>query len=792
MNVKKLFLLLALTASSFMGNLNAQNRMVRILQNGNVVQSYPVEQIDSIVIDEVMDAPTGLVASVEGRSVVLTWNAVPDATFDVCRSADDKVYTTLAVNVNTNRYVDNAPIAGTNYYKVKAKAGGHESSLSETPAIVTMTTSEQESGIYLGVMSFNQALYTQPIALLNQQTKTTYEDFIEGMTMKNGTVLCYSVDQAINALQSVSLPADLSTVALVTFTDGLDQGSLMIDSRYDIDDDFLAAIKSRITSETVAGQNMTAFSIGLRGSDVTSADDIAKFRSTLKLLASSDANATEVSNMAEVNAKFQEIAEQLNRSTYIQTVTLKIPGISNGTRIRFTFDNVSSAGLSNTYIEGTFNLRDRSLTDVEYHGMTSTSGTTIMGVTDGIFVTFTFDGIHTDDNKLLSKEYIDEWYFTSASSWQINSEFDPDEQPDVVNEKSSAVIMLVLDCSSSLGSQFPTAKSNAKSFINTLCQSTGSDNSGDDDNKKNNDPTLYSTQPQDLTLAVVWDGVRYFLTQEEYAKANLSRATIEGLTISFGGQQFVVALEDEPIDNVYGDYAITFYGERLPNISQAKVLSARWSVVNNALTAFGGKMLNGSWTCSKDTSYSSGDIYYYLSNNGGGVYSSSQGNKRPVRLVTSVESVAPVVWRDPLEYHLAARKGNSMEYFSMEEWTFIVDKSAYEKIGVVLQDSEKNRFILALQNEGVDDLYAENAVEYYGVNLPNYNQARGISARWSVVNNALTAFGGKVLNGSWTCSKDTGSGNGYYYYLTNNGGGVYSSSQWNKKPVRLVYPFEEE
>ena len=322
------------------------------------------------------------------------------------------------------------------------------------------------SGIYLGVMGFNQQVYSSSISKLDKENKSGFESFIDDLNMKYGTLLYYSVDQAINTMQSATFPSDLSTVAIVTFTDGLDQGSMMMEDSYDNDNDYLNAINQRIKNEKINGLSLTAYSIGLRGQDVS---DVTQFKSNLSKLASSAENATEVTSMSEVNAKFKEIAEQLTQSSYVQTVNLKMPGVSNGVLVRFTFDNVSSAKNSSLYIEGTFNRSTLSLENVKYVGLSSTSGTTIKGVRDGIFVNFTFDGVHTNNNTLIDKNFTDEWtYITSNSSWQINSEFDKSENSDVVVKRSSAAIMLVLDCSSSLASDFGKAKSNAKDFINTL------------------------------------------------------------------------------------------------------------------------------------------------------------------------------------------------------------------------------------------------------------------------------------------------------------------------------------
>lgn len=789
--MKKLYFLVTFIVILCTSSVSAQNRVIRILQNGTVLQSYPVEMVDSIIIDNVIDAPTNLTATIENNHVTLNWSNVEGATYEVYRSADDASYTRLITNLITNQYVDNSPIAGTNYYKVKALVDGNESELCATPAIVTMTDTGLASGLYLGVMGFNNSISTQSIDILNSETKPTYEAFIEALSIKNATILCYSVDQAINELQAATLPVDVSTVALVTFTDGLDQGSLMLDNRFNSDDDYLEAIKQRISNETIAGDSITAYSIGLRGSDVKSEEEIEKFHRTLKLLASSDENATEVQNMAEVNAKFLEIAEQLNRSTNIQTVTLKMPGISNGARIRFTFDNVAVADLSELYIEGTFNLRSRTLTDVEYHGMMSpVSGSTIIGTVaeDLVSIYFTFENLQSSGNTLLSMDFVDEFYKTStSSSWQRNSEFDKAGQPDIINEQSSAVIMLVLDCSSSLGDQFPTVQANAKSFISTLCKSSSSDDSGDGEPVEKPLPAIYSTTPIDLSLAVSFNGVRYYLTQEEYAKANLSDAIIEGVTVITGDESFIIAMQNEPTDDICSELALKVYGNNLPNKSQGEVISARWSYIDNAIEAFGGLRFSSRFMTSYPSSYSSYYLYYTYA--GGGTLDWGI-SALPVRLVYPVTFETPIVWRDPLDLTLAVKKDSIMEYYTQTEWDNIINKEDYEKVGIaVLTDTIK--FVIAMQDELADPMYASNAFEYYGDNLPSKLQGEVISARWSYIDNAIKAFGGIGLSPRfWTSDYVNGNRNNAYY-INNSGGGLDWSSSSAKYPVRLVYPFEE-
>ena len=322
------------------------------------------------------------------------------------------------------------------------------------------------SGIYMGVLGFNSQLYSKEIGSLSSSTKSSYTSFVNNLTSSNGTLLYYGVENALDALKNAEVPEDLINVTLVTFTDGLDQGSFMMQSKYYDTDSYLTALNNRIKSEKVQNIPINAYSIGLRGNDVS---DVVQFQKNLQYLASKNNNAVEVSNISEVNAKFQEIANQVYNESFTSTVSLTIPGQSNGTKIRFTFDNVSNVTNSTMYIEGTFRLSDRALTDVTYHGLSCSSGATIIGQQDGIFVTFSFEEVKSLTSRTISASYIDQWsYVASSGKWQINSEFTPENNTTMEVSPKSALIMLVLDCSSSLGSQFSTAKSNANNFISTL------------------------------------------------------------------------------------------------------------------------------------------------------------------------------------------------------------------------------------------------------------------------------------------------------------------------------------
>ena len=629
---------------------------------------------------------------------------------------------------------------------------------------VTTSGGGDNSGIYLGIMGFNQQLYSYPVSELTAESKTGFESFIDDLATKNGTLLYYSVDKTITTMQSIPLPSDISTVAIVTFTDGLDQGSIMMNSSYSDNAEYLNALNYRIMNETVSGQPITAYSIGLRGQDVA---DVSTFQDNLRKLASKDEYATEVTSMAEVNEKFKEIAEKLSTSNYVQTITLKMPGLPNGTLVRFTFDNVNSADLSELYIEGTFNLSTYSLENVRYKGLESTSGTEIKGIVDGIFVSFTFEGVHAESNKLIDNQFTDEWtYVASSGVWQINSEFDKTENSDIITERSSAAIMLVLDCSSSLGDDFPKAQSNAKDFINTLNEAVN----GDDGPGENPDATLYSTTPKDLTLAIWKDGTRYYLTKEEYDKANLSDAVIEGVTVVSGGESFIVSLEDiqtDAISNV--DLAMDMYGDILPTANQGKIISAKWTDVNEAIEAFGGTKFRSysntsSYYYTSSTMYSSGDFTNCIRRGGGSLLTSVYDPY--IRGVKATNYTSAIYWTDPNDLKLSVLINGNREFLDEQEYNERKGEiDTVEGVAVIAGGEKFAVYLTDAQTDAISEV--EVAMDMYGDILPTANQGKIISAKWTDINEAIQAFGG-------TKFKSYNSSN-YFYYTSST---AYSSGDF--------------
>lgn len=328
-------------------------------------------------------------------------------------------------------------------------------------------TSKQ--GLYVGIIGFNSALTSNKLILLNASSKEGMKEFINGLTMEDGTILYHAVNTALDKIESVTPPEDLTNVSIITFTDGLDQGSYMLNENYNSGDAYLNAVSTRIRHTSI-GENLvpiSAYSIGVRNEGVNE----IKFRQSLEKLSSNpQENVFLVDNMNEVSQIFGDIAQNLYHQSSTWDVTLKTPAPEHHTRIRFTFDNVTDAEDSQRYIEGTFLNQNGTciFNSVNYVGLQD-CGDIIYPTTEGIFVYFTFSDLFTTDGEQVYTSNAKQWNRDdNAQQWVQNAEFTPSGNVVTQKEFKSAMIMLVLDCSSSLGNDFASVKGAACQFIETL------------------------------------------------------------------------------------------------------------------------------------------------------------------------------------------------------------------------------------------------------------------------------------------------------------------------------------
>ena len=336
-------------------------------------------------------------------------------------------------------------------------------------------TEPVKEGIYFGIIGFNEFQYIKEIGLLNSSTESSYKSFIDDLTSNDGTGLYFADYTALDKMRSYPVPPKLKNVALVTFTDGLDNISLANDEynpgNYESTAAYRDAIHNMIVNDKIHETSIAAYTIGLKGEDVT--DDTA-FAETLNKLASSDSNVFQVENMDEANKRFKDIAKALYSVSKTVSLDVKVPGgYDDGQLLRFTFDNPSAATDSNLYIEATYRRSNgRTLENITYHGLTDGQTTISSASSQGAYYHFVFEDLkYAGTDTPLSDSDINGimlWKATSTGGWDRESEFKPESSSIVTEDKNSALIMLVLDCTTSLGNDFDRMKQAGKDFVTTL------------------------------------------------------------------------------------------------------------------------------------------------------------------------------------------------------------------------------------------------------------------------------------------------------------------------------------
>ncbi|MBR3783672.1 MAG: hypothetical protein IKJ78_04305 [Bacteroidales bacterium] len=338
---------------------------------------------------------------------------------------------------------------------------------------------ETGEGIYLGIIGFNDQLYIKDISKLNQSTVSGFTGFINGLTSGNGTGLYFADYTALQKMHACAKPPKLKNVALVTFTDGLDNVSLANDAlnpeNYNSTAEYREALHNKIINDQVHGINVAAYTIGLKGNDVT---DNALFMENLRKLASSDNNVFQVANMDEAMQRFREIAENLYSVSTSVNLGVNVPGgYDDGQVLRFTFDNASAATSSSRYIEATYRRSNgRTLESISYHGLAQGATSISSSSSQGTYYQFLFEDLKYADGTSISQADINNimlWKKTSTGGWDRESEFDPASSSNITEDKSSALIMLVLDCTNSLGNDFSRMQQAGKSFVQTLANYGG-------------------------------------------------------------------------------------------------------------------------------------------------------------------------------------------------------------------------------------------------------------------------------------------------------------------------------
>ena len=184
-----------------------------------------------------------------------------------------------------------------------------------------------QTGFYLGLIGFNEEAALREVRFLSDGNKDQFQTFVSNLEISQFTGLYYAVDKAINSLQSAKLPDNIKSFTIITFTDGLDDESVSPD--FTVNDfetqaeyraalaeyraTFMKPLADRIAETKIRNLPVRAFSVGLKGADVTAADP--EFRNNLIDLASNSTDAYTETSMPNVVKRFITIAENLHAAS---------------------------------------------------------------------------------------------------------------------------------------------------------------------------------------------------------------------------------------------------------------------------------------------------------------------------------------------------------------------------------------------------------------------------------------------------------------------------------------------
>lgn len=658
-----------------------------------------------------------------------------------------------------------------------------------------------ESGLYLGMSTFERYLTYYPAHLISEETLESYNDIVDNLelTTLNGTALYYSIDEDITSMQSITLPDDLFNVSIVTFTDGLDEGSLSYRRGvYKTKAEYLDALHTRLTNEQVSGLPIKSYAIGLKSTDAQS--NLTEFRNNLEKIAPTPENANEqyvyeISSINELNSSFESIADQLSQNIRVQKVIVSIPYPEDGERKRFTLDN-KAPDQSTKYIEGIVDLDNLQLTNVVYSGLTSNSGSVVPISADYWFeLEFTFEGIQTLDGTEIVQDNIQLWYIpASGSSWQRNTEFSPTENSNVYTEQKSALVLLNLDLSKSLEGQLSTLKSGVKSFLSRLYNASVV-------------PDVIKKVRLNMT------SMDLIIGQNQTLQATISPSTASGNTLVWSS-----AIPSVATVNQNGEVTAVSEGTTIISVSTEDgkematcTVTVRFQHVESIsldksnLQMYVGKTATLVATVSPSiannpaVTWTSSNSDVAAVNDNGVVTALTVGNTTitatsvdGAKTVSCAVSVAEFIPSStPRDLTLAVSLPTGGRYFLQKDDLQYVNLDNYIVEGLYVVGL--SAFIVALKDASTDPVCYDAANTFF--HLPDGDQGVAISARFNDINSALTSFGGQTLKTGSSCyywTSEKGSSSSSHKCFFGSGGSLYERGDSYEYYVREVVPLSYE
>jgi cell division protein FtsN len=363
-------------------------------------------------------------------------------------------------------------------------------------------------GIYIGIISFSGKVKdithnpdgSPALVLLDSTGRQALIENLNRVYLPseaNGTALYYAGHKALANLAEMknknSLPSNVDSVTVITFTDGTDTSSTDADfkplegmSGFNSAAKYRSFIKQQFSGNVIGKRipglkKFRAWAIGIPGKDI---QNEAEFTETLQSVASAPEYAEEIYEFSHLNAKLMGIAEELlNLYRPRINLTISTPAYPVGTLLRITFDEYSAPDISEHYID--LRVSWDAAEKAYAINPVDSRGTEIADGRRRVYGKRNETGI--DYTLMLSSDFnesnVMQWYIQpgeDAFGWRQNSEFITKKTADFTHERKSEIIYLVLDSSSSLTEKEVTEIRQAVTlFINKLYNSLYGTNSRD-------------------------------------------------------------------------------------------------------------------------------------------------------------------------------------------------------------------------------------------------------------------------------------------------------------------------
>jgi uncharacterized repeat protein (TIGR02543 family) len=352
----------------------------------------------------------------------------------------------------------NASGTGTNY-----NAGASYTVTGNVTLYANWGSSVTSSNVYVGVVTFNSTVTTSNIS----NNLGTAKTFISNSTNNvDATALCYAVSKAVTMFDQQGLPSFDNTF-IVTFTDGADNRS---SSLYVADGKSVTqtGVYNQAKTDLATRPSLRSYAIGFTGNEAIN-------QTNMEQLVQNGLYRT-ASNVSQLNSVFQGIADSVLASSKNVTLRTNVGLFTEAEPKYFRLTITARPDLNSSTGQTTDTIRGKLV-----YNMGQPGATPVFTVTQqGTYASFDNPITGTVNSGKILLPFTNLKFVRSGTAYFIttikvevsydNTTFREDTEDSSAAEDISKTIgvVLVIDCSQSLGTAFSSVQTAANNFIDTL------------------------------------------------------------------------------------------------------------------------------------------------------------------------------------------------------------------------------------------------------------------------------------------------------------------------------------